>query len=156
MAEFTHEMVEGVLIVRISGKFDFGIYEDLLVLFDRELKGRGKPVVLNLARVEGITSSGISVLAKLSMEQSLKVASAPDDVRELLELSGIAAILDVVRDEVVGMWNELPGKKPLNILSALCSVPGSSPFRLARLVGKGPKHANDEAPRLVESVSLRV
>ncbi|MBI4576378.1 MAG: STAS domain-containing protein [Planctomycetes bacterium] len=110
MAEFTHEFIDDVLLVRITGKFDFGIYEDLLNLFDRELRGRGRPVVLNLARVAGITSSGISVLAKLSMEQDLKVAAPPREVRDLLELSGVSTILDL-RDDEEAALRELRGRR---------------------------------------------
>ena len=95
-----HEVVGETVVMRFNGRLDFSDYNAIEEILAREATrvDRGG-VVLNLSGLEAITSSGISILAKLSMDHRVKVVKPKDLVKDLLDLSGVSRILDIVDAE---------------------------------------------------------
>lgn len=95
-APFTleQESLPDALVVRAKGKFDAVAGEALEKLV------RGQPkVVLNLQKIDYISSSGIAALVKLSARSALRIASPAPCVRDVISLAGIERVLSIHADE---------------------------------------------------------
>ncbi len=95
-----HEVQGETVIMRFRGKLDYADYSEIEQILAKEAAkvDRGG-LVVNLTGLDAITSSGISILAKLSMDHRLKVVKPRDLVKDLLDLSGVSRILDIVDEE---------------------------------------------------------
>ena len=93
--ELTHESLPDALVVRASGKFDRAAGEAVEAL----LGAHSGSVVLNLADVAYLSSTGIAFLARLTAARGLRVAAASATVRATLSLAGIDKMLALYPDE---------------------------------------------------------
>ena len=97
--------VDGVTIVDCSGRITLG--EGSVILRDmvRDLLSKGnKKIVLNLAEVNYIDSSGIGELVSAftttkNQGGELKLASLSKRVHDLLEMTRLVTVFDIQRDE---------------------------------------------------------
>ncbi|MFZ5492827.1 MAG: STAS domain-containing protein [Pseudomonadota bacterium] len=96
--------VEGVLVVDMEGRLDShtaGYGNDEMV---RIVKGDHKDVLINLAKLEFITSAGLRVLllaAKLLQTSGgkLKLCAANQFVKDVLETSGFTSLIALYATE---------------------------------------------------------
>ena len=94
-----YRFVDDVLVVSLISK-EFKLpearrYAELV--FDR-LKPRITRLVVELGEVTYMNSSGISVLARSSAEFDLKIALVSEHVRNVMEVMGLLAVIDVYAD----------------------------------------------------------
>lgn len=92
--ELSHEQVGDARVIRAAGKFDreAGVAVEALV-------ARGSRCVLNLARVDYISSSGVAELVRLATRFGVKLASPAQCVQDVLHLAGIAQLVPIHADE---------------------------------------------------------
>lgn len=96
--------LEGVLVVDMEGRLDShtaGYGNDEMV---RIIKGEHKDVLINLAKLEFITSAGLRVLlltAKLLQTSGgkLKLCAANQFVKDVLETSGFTSLIALYATE---------------------------------------------------------
>lgn len=82
-------------VLRVQGKFD----RDAGMAVD-EIVGRDpRRCVLNLAAVNYISSSGVAELVRLATRRGVRVASPAACVQDVLNLAGIAALIQIHQDE---------------------------------------------------------
>lgn len=101
-----------VLLVRLRGELDHHTAEDVRQRIDRELhQGRYAHVVLNLAELSFMDSSGLGVILgryKQINEQggTLAVCSLHASIRKLFELSGMFKIVSAYEreEEALGVF----------------------------------------------------
>ena len=79
---------------RVSGKLDHEVLERL----GREATGSA-PLILSLAAVTYVSSSGLAGLAKLSSRRDLRLVALPRMVRDTIGLAGLDRILRIFEDE---------------------------------------------------------
>ncbi|MCI0341808.1 MAG: STAS domain-containing protein [Planctomycetales bacterium] len=89
-----YETGDGVLTVRLPGR-DFVLEpsRDLVRLVFEEGAALPRNIVLDLARVRYLNSSGISVVIRLNLERRLVVAGMEPGVAEILDLAGVLQTL---------------------------------------------------------------
>jgi len=104
MQTSTREL-KGVTIVDITGRITVGEGNVVLREIVRDLAEKGKKaVVLNLAEVQYIDSSGVGELVKAhttirNQGGHLKLASLNKRVHDLLEITRLATVFDIQKDE---------------------------------------------------------
>ena len=81
-------------LARLRGKIDLEIVERL----DRESRG-SSPLLVDLAGVQYVSSSGLAGFAKLSTERDLRLVALPAMVRQVIGLAGLDRILAIYEDE---------------------------------------------------------
>lgn len=99
------EHQQDTLVVRLGGDMDLGVADKLRITLDKELtEKRIKHLVLNLARVTFIDSSGLGVI--LGRYKRLHhtggkviIVGAQPQVKRILELSGLLQIIEELPDE---------------------------------------------------------
>lgn len=89
--ELIEEESEGALILRASGKFDREAGEAVAT----QMGSHSGTCVLNMAKVEYISSTGVAFLAKLSAGEGLRIAAPAECVRNTLSLAGVERILKI-------------------------------------------------------------
>jgi len=105
MMQVTTRRTNGITIADLNGRITLGEGSAVLRETIRELVGKGeKNVVLNLAEVNDIDSSGIGELvsAFTTMRDrggELKLLNLTSKVKDLLQITKLAAIFDVQKDE---------------------------------------------------------
>lgn len=99
------EYQQNTLLVRLGGDLDLAIADKLRVALDNQLTQKPvKNLILNLARVTFVDSSGLGVILgryKRLIQTGGKVflVGAQPQVRRVLELSGILQIMEDCSDE---------------------------------------------------------
>lgn len=84
--------------VKLSGRLDVKAAKEVDASF-MEIAEKGMDVVLDLSELEYIASAGLRALKRLrggvrEYGKSLTVKNVQDDVMEVLEMTGFAAMLD--------------------------------------------------------------
>lgn len=97
--EIATERRDGARIVRVSGELDLGTQERFAASLTEEATG-GEPVVVDLAGCDFIDSSGVRALivGLRACEEagcSLSVAAPGDQVRRILDMTGLDASVPV-------------------------------------------------------------
>ncbi|AQS58543.1 anti-sigma F factor antagonist [Desulforamulus ferrireducens] len=99
------EYQQDTLVVRLGGDMDIGVADKLRITLDKALTEKKiKHLVLNLARVTFIDSSGLGVILgryKRLHQAGGKIilVGAQPQVRRILELSGLLQIIEELPDE---------------------------------------------------------
>lgn len=93
--ELVSEQAPSALILRASGKFDREAGEAVAA----SMQSSPGTCVLNMERVDYISSTGVAFLAKLSAAQGLRIASPAECVRNTLSLAGVERILAIYASE---------------------------------------------------------
>ncbi|NLJ76050.1 MAG: anti-sigma F factor antagonist [Peptococcaceae bacterium] len=105
------EMKKDTLFVRPNGELDLGVADQLRRTLDETIeKGRAKNLVINLAKVSFVDSSGLGVLLgrynRISKNGGqVFIVSPQPQVRKVLDLSGLLRIMNEYPNE-----NEALGK----------------------------------------------
>ncbi|GJF34002.1 hypothetical protein KNE206_67020 [Kitasatospora sp. NE20-6] len=105
MAQFTTRQQDGVSIVDVKGKIVIGVGDVQLREAVRDLLSDGtRKIVLNLADVTGIDSSGIGELVSAYTATSrdggqLKLANLPPKVRDILHITQLITVFEVFDNE---------------------------------------------------------
>jgi anti-sigma B factor antagonist len=108
MQTATREL-KGVTIVDITGRITVGEGNIVLREIVRDLAEKGKKaVVLNLAEVQYMDSSGVGELVKAhttirNQGGHLKLASLNKRVHDLLEITRLATVFDIQKDETIAV-----------------------------------------------------
>lgn len=95
------EKLEGILVVRLTGELDLCTAEKFKQTVEKELESRGvKNIILNLAKVPFIDSSGLGVILgryKTVQERGGKLLAVEllPAVKRIFELSGLPKIIAV-------------------------------------------------------------
>jgi len=97
----------GTSVFRPEGELDIEAAASLRDLLDEEIDRGGRDIVLSLARVTFIDSSGLGVILGryrrlTDLGGTMTLAAVPEIVRPVLELSGLLTLLPVVQVEVGG------------------------------------------------------
>jgi anti-sigma B factor antagonist len=97
---FTEDNIEGVIVLRISGKINTETSEDLLKKMNDLIDNGARQLLLVLSCVDYINSSGLRVLltaAKRMTDLSGKIvlADATELVYQVLQVSGCTSHIDV-------------------------------------------------------------
>lgn len=98
--DLTQQDLEGTLILRAGGKLDGRLGGEIRRVVEESGSGT---VVLELSRVEYLSSQGISMIVKVHSLTDLRLACLPQPVLEVLELSGIISMLRVFDDEAAAL-----------------------------------------------------
>ena len=109
MMKVSSRQIDGVVIVDLSGRITLG--EGSVVLRDtvRELLGKGqKKIVLNLAEVTYIDSSGIGELVSAytsvrNQAGDLKLLNLTKKVHDLLQITKLYTVFDVKDSEAAAV-----------------------------------------------------
>ncbi|NQS74875.1 MAG: anti-sigma F factor antagonist [Peptococcaceae bacterium] len=105
------EMKKDTLFVRPNGELDLGVADQLRRTLDETIeKGQAKNLVINLAKVSFVDSSGLGVLLGRYNRVSknggqVLIVSPQPQVRKVLDLSGLLRIMNEYPNE-----NEALGK----------------------------------------------
>ncbi len=97
------ELIEGILRARLSGRFGGEDAPKLSAgVFGR--LPQSKRVIINLAMVDYVSSSGLGEMVKLYKDLADKggammIAGASDRIQSLFELAGMSQLLDFVATE---------------------------------------------------------
>lgn len=93
--QLSHEQVGEARVIRATGKFDreAGLAVEALITSRTTLH------VLNLAKVDYISSSGVAELVRLATRFGVKLASPAQCVQDVLHLAGIASLVTIHADE---------------------------------------------------------
>lgn len=91
-------------ILDLTGRLDTGTSPGAEASINQVLEGGHNRIVINLARTDYVSSSGLRVLLvtakKISAASgSLKICQPNDVVKEILDISGFSTILDVFATE---------------------------------------------------------
>ncbi len=105
----TIRSVDGIRVVDVAGNIVMGNTSKALrdAVADL-LKDDARKIILNLGNVRYIDSSGIGELVRvstLSRDQgiSLKLSAVPKRIKDLMRLSGIAAMFESFEDEAAAV-----------------------------------------------------
>lgn len=84
--------------LRVSGELDAGSVPELLAAIDVRI-AEGREVVLDLAGISFLDSSGIRAIAETLRRSGaegfgLRISAASETVERLLEMTGMAALID--------------------------------------------------------------
>ncbi len=105
----TTRQLEGVTIVDISGQIVFGEESAALRVLVCDLLGEGqRKIVLNLADVDYIDSTGLghlvsAVASVRKMRGDLKLLKLTNKVHDVLQITRLHTIIDVMDDEAVAI-----------------------------------------------------
>jgi anti-anti-sigma factor len=102
--EITARHHDDILVLDIAGRLDKSTAGDAHDTFVEFAKPHPKKVMLNLAKLEYVSSAGLRViltLAKLlqSSNGELKICHAIGNVKEVLQTSGFDSLIKIVDDE---------------------------------------------------------
>ena len=90
----------GVLVVRVTAnRFELEQAQSLSALLFESPTGKHDQVLLNLAGVEYITSTGVSLLVRLGTERNLRVANVHPAVAKVMGAIGLLPLLKIHRSE---------------------------------------------------------
>jgi anti-anti-sigma factor len=97
--DVTIEKKDDILVCRVSGEITFSTSPDLRKRLIEPIEQGTKKVVINMKGVSYIDSSGMATLVELlqkvkSSEGDLKLAEAPDKVKEILDMVRLKDIFD--------------------------------------------------------------
>jgi anti-anti-sigma factor len=95
----TREEADGIVVLRASGKLDGAVGEEVV----RLAADAAGALVLVLADVVYISSSGVAALVNLALRGNLRVVKAPDCVRAVLELAGVDQLFKLFDDEAAAV-----------------------------------------------------
>lgn len=101
--------VDGVTIVDISGQIVFGEESGALRVLVCDLLGEGhRKILLNLADVNYIDSTGLghlvgAVASVRKVKGDLKLLKLTDKVQDMLQITKLHTIIDIVNDEAVAI-----------------------------------------------------
>lgn len=106
--EIKTRQVDDVLVVEISGRLDTqgsGAAAEQLALIAR---GGNHKILVNLSALEFLSSSGLRVLLRTAKllpkpEGKMSICQAQGVVKEVLEIAGFDALLDVHDNEVAAL-----------------------------------------------------
>jgi anti-sigma B factor antagonist len=102
-------LIEGVTVVEISGRIELGEASAAIRELVRDLLAKGrKKILLNLADVEYIDSSGLgSLVSSFTSAQKeggeLKLVYLTKKVADLLQMTKLYTVFDVAADEAAGI-----------------------------------------------------
>ncbi len=102
------ERRDGGALARLTGKVDHELVESLR----SKLPGSDAPdaaLVVELAGVDYVSSSGLAALARLSTLGDVRFAALPGAVRDVVGLAGLDRILSIFDD--VGAALAAPGRR---------------------------------------------
>ena len=105
----TTRQVDGVTIVDLSGRITLGEGSAMLRDVVRDLAGKGqKHIVLNLAEVTYIDSSGIGELVSAytsvrNLGGELKLLNLTKKVHDLLQITKLYTVFDITDDEAAAV-----------------------------------------------------
>jgi anti-sigma B factor antagonist len=108
--------IEDVIVLDVSGRITLGEGNVILREIVRDLAEKGnKRIVLNLSEVHYIDSSGLGELVKTHTTMrnrggELKLANLNKHVNDLLQMTRLAAVFDIQKDEASALQSL--GKKP--------------------------------------------
>jgi anti-anti-sigma factor len=86
----------GGAIVELIGEIDISNAETLGAELDRIIDGQSKPLVVDLAKLEFMDSSGIAMLLKVAARvDSIELRNPSNIVRRIIECTGLADVLHV-------------------------------------------------------------
>jgi anti-sigma B factor antagonist len=93
---------EQIAICRLTGELDAGAATDLVAVLDREIDAGVHRLVVDLARVGYIDSSGLGALVKVlkkarSAGGDVRLVGPGPDVRKVLELTRLDRIFEISR-----------------------------------------------------------
>ena len=101
--------VNGVTVIDLSGRIILGEPTSALQEMFRDMVGRGqKKILLNMADVHSIDSSGLSALASgyssvTSQQGQLKLVNLTKRVHDLLQLTKLLTVFEVFDDEAAAV-----------------------------------------------------
>jgi anti-anti-sigma factor len=100
--------VDGVNVFDIDGKLDTQTATPALEVLLEHLASKPKRVLVSLAPLEYISSSGLRVILRVAKEVrgyggAIRVCEAQGVVKEVLEISGFDSLLDLYGDEAQAM-----------------------------------------------------
>ena len=91
---------KGVLVVRVtSDKFELEQAQSLSELVFETPAGSPKRVLVNMAGVKYISSTGVSLLVRLGTERVLRIVNLNPAVSRVMDSIGILTLLQVHRSE---------------------------------------------------------
>jgi len=105
----TSRQTDGVTILDLSGRIVLGAESGALRETLRGLADRGeKKVLLNLADVNYVDSSGLGTLASgyiaiANKQGKLKLLSLTKRIRDLMELTNVLKVFEVFEDEAIAL-----------------------------------------------------
>ncbi len=111
-----------VVVLDVSGRITLGEGNVMLREIVRELAEKGnRRIVLNLAEVNYIDSSGLGELVKThttirNKGGELKLASLSNRVHDLLEMTKLSAVFDIQKDEATALQS-FSGKDPVQAVA---------------------------------------
>ena len=97
-------VVADVLILDITGEIDINTSPDLRKSFDKLIKDQNKKVLLSLASVGYIDSSGLATLVEMLQKMKrfggvLRLASLSDKVKGLFEITKLDKLFGIFSNE---------------------------------------------------------
>ena len=104
----TFREIGSVTIVDLSGELVLGQSGALRVALGQLMDNRRTKIILNLANVKAIDSSGIGELVRTStmlrrLGGQMKLVNPSERVRELLEITRLSTVFDTEPDEVTAI-----------------------------------------------------
>jgi anti-sigma B factor antagonist len=110
------ERREGVVICQVSGELDASNARELLDAIDREAAAGATRIVLSLAKLDYIDSSGLGALVKClknarSRGGDVKLSGLKPEVKKVLELTRLDRIFDIFGSEEDAVEQSLAAKK---------------------------------------------
>lgn len=97
------ENKDGIFVFRISGEININTSPDVKRSFDRVVKEKHDRVIIDLAQVEYVDSSGLATLVEAyknlkSYGGKLKLAAISSKVRGLFEITKLDKLFDIAED----------------------------------------------------------
>jgi anti-sigma B factor antagonist len=84
----------GVPVVELIGEIDISNAERLSATLDRLIDGETTPLVVDLAKLEFMDSSGIAMLLKVAARvDSIEIRNPSNVVRRIIECTGLTDVL---------------------------------------------------------------
>ena len=93
--QLTERIAAEALVISAEGRFD----REVGLEVQRRIEGHQGPSVLNLAKVDYISSSGVALLTKLYATLGVRISSVSECVEHTLSLAGILQIITLYRDD---------------------------------------------------------
>jgi anti-anti-sigma factor len=99
--EITTRDVNGVKVVQIEGELDTGSSPEAQKQLDQLREQGAKKILLDLAKLDFISSAGLRVLLATAQELKqdggdLRVCSLNETVKEVFDISGVSTLLTVL------------------------------------------------------------
>ncbi|MCH9612608.1 MAG: putative anti-sigma factor antagonist BtrV [Chlamydiia bacterium] len=102
--DLVNEQRDGCELIRIDGRLDAETAVQAENRINQLLEGKSKKVILDLAKVDYLSSAGIRLILSLTKklkteEGKLVVCNLHEDVSQIIKMAGFEQILNIATDE---------------------------------------------------------